>query len=268
MSNSGQSGDCCYLIGIYRTNTPFTQSQQPLCLPSVTLNWPDRHRRLNGCWMVTLVSQRWHTGCSHNAMDTKVTIKFWACSKQSHKGHWGGWLLKGLSNEAERRQTHCGDWIIAAQWLTNGCHVINAYCCKSDSLSPGDSSVFLLPPLHLLWLTNSVHWTMTVATTASPFGDHSYPWATILQWFCLFSTFFVQLIVPPWPVYKRGVFQGRHTGHWSSHPETRFFGFEQPWASQSFFLLLKCGTKVEALCEGGLTNWRQLFCIVTFIMAI
>ena len=42
-----------------------------------------------------------------------------------------------------------------------------------------NASAFLVPPLCLLWPTNSVHWAITVATTVPPFGDHGNPSATL-----------------------------------------------------------------------------------------
>ena len=61
-----------------------------------------------------------------------AAVNFWTCSKQSHKGRRGGWLLKGGSKEAEGRHKHCRGCRMEAQWSpnANGRQVIDAFCCK------------------------------------------------------------------------------------------------------------------------------------------
>ena len=57
------------------------------------------------------ITQSWDgTGRSDLTMDAKVIVKFWVCSKQSHKGRRGGRSFKG-----GRRKAH------ASPWSQNGC---------------------------------------------------------------------------------------------------------------------------------------------------
>ena len=112
-------------------------------------------------------------------MDTTVIVKFWACSKQSHKGRRGGRSLTGHSKEAGGRHTHRRGRRMDARWsaigrLVNKCVLLWTLC-----IDLSDASAFLVPPLCLLWPTSSVHWEITVATTVPPFGDHSNAWATL-----------------------------------------------------------------------------------------
>ena len=76
-------------------------------------NWPGRRWRQKGGWAVASVVQWWYKGRSDIVMDAMVAVKFWACSKQSHKGRRGGRSLKG-----GRRKAHTSPW-----WQT-GCTVV------------------------------------------------------------------------------------------------------------------------------------------------
>ena len=69
-------------------------------------NWPGRRWRQEGGRTIALVVQGWYTARSYIAMDATVAVKFWACSKQSHKGRRGVRLLTGRSKEAGGRHTH------------------------------------------------------------------------------------------------------------------------------------------------------------------
>ena len=79
-------------------------------------NWPGRRWRQKGGRTVALVVQGWHIGRSDIAMDAMVVGKFWACSKQSHKGRRGGRSLTGRSKEAGWRHTHHRGRRMDAQW--------------------------------------------------------------------------------------------------------------------------------------------------------
>ena len=120
-------------------------------------------------------------------MDAMVTVKFWACSKQSHKGRREGRSLTGRSKEAGGRHMHRRGRRMDAQGSAIGRPVKDAYCCK-HFISIWDMLLLLLC---LLWPTNSVHWAITVATTMLPFGDLGNPWATmamVLPPLCLLCT--------------------------------------------------------------------------------
>ena len=97
-------------------------SPYPLYTGAVTFvpPWTGRRWRHNGGTEVALAVQGWHTGCSNLAMDTMVAVKFWACSKQSHKGRRGGRSLAGRSKEAGGRHTHRRGRRINAQGPTIG----------------------------------------------------------------------------------------------------------------------------------------------------
>ena len=90
-------------------------------------SWPGRRWRQKGGRTFALVAQWWYTGRSDIAM---VAVKFWACSKQSHKGRRGGRSLTGGSNEAGGRHTHRHGGRIDAQWSAIGRPVKNTYCCE------------------------------------------------------------------------------------------------------------------------------------------
>ena len=113
-----------------------------------------------------------------------------------------------------------------------------------------NASAFLVPPLCLLWPTNSVHWAITVATTVPPFGDHGNPSATlamVLPPLCL-------LCATCCATTAALVVQGRHKGRAAAVTQKQnFLGLGDHWASWPFFWSLKGGTKVAALCKGGVT---------------
>ena len=89
-------------------------------------NCPGRRWRQKGGRTVALVVQGWYTGRSGIAMDAMVAVKFWACSKQSHKGRRGGRSLTGRSKEAGWRHTHRRGRRMDAQWSAIGRPVKNA----------------------------------------------------------------------------------------------------------------------------------------------
>ena len=93
-------------------------------------NWPGRRWRQKGGRTVALVVQWWYTGRSDIAMDAMVAVKFWACSKQSHKGRRGGRSLTGRSKQAGGRHIHRRGGRMDAQWSAIGRPVKNTYCCE------------------------------------------------------------------------------------------------------------------------------------------
>ena len=175
-----------------------------------------------------------------------VAVKFWACSKQSHRGRRGGRSLKG-----GRRKAH------TSPWWQNGCTVVGHWSPRKKyallwtlCINLSNASDFLVPPLCLRWPFNSVHWAITAATTMPPFGDHGNPSATLA------------MVLPPpcllcatcCPTTAALVVQGRHKGRAAAVTQKQnFLGLGDHWASWPFFWSLKGGTKVAALCKGGLS---------------
>ena len=91
-----------------------------------------------------------------------------------------------------------------------------------------DTPAFLVTPLCLLWLTNSVHWAITVATTVPPFSNHSNTWATmamVLPSLCL-------LCATCCATTAALVVQGRHKGRAAAVTQKQnFLGSGDYWAS-------------------------------------
>ena len=137
---------------------------------------------------VALVVQGWHIGRSDIAMDAMVAVKFWACSKQSHKGRRGGRSLTGRSKEAGHRRGRRMD----AQWSAIGrpvkkCeHCVSIWATRLPSLYHHCAS-FGRPMASIersLWRPLCLHSATT--STLEP------SW----QWFCLHSAFFARPVVP------------------------------------------------------------------------
>ena len=110
-----------------------------------------------------------------------------------------------------------------------------------------------LSPLCLYSISNSVHWTMTVTAEVLPFdefGDHRNSWATMsmaLPSFCLLNANCCAPILS----LNRGVFQGRHKGHWSSTRKTDSFRFRRPLSVLVIVGFAQRWHEAVALCKGG-----------------
>ena len=128
-------------------------------------NWPGRRWRQKGGRTVALVVQGWHIGRSDIAMDAMVAVKFWACSKQSHKGHRGGRSLTGRSKEAGWRHTHRRGRRMDAQWSAIGRPIKNANIVYQFERHVCLPCTTIVPPLADQWRPLSDHC-----------GDH---WASI-----------------------------------------------------------------------------------------
>ena len=160
-------------------NTPL-QRGRDFCASLVLLqNCPGRRWRHKGGWKFALVVQGWHTGCSDLAMDAILAVKFWACSvaQRSPKK-----LVAPRSLKGGRRKAHASPWsqnrcTVVGHWLPRKKYVLLKTLC----INLRDASASLLPPVCLLWPTNSVHWEreITVATLGRPgdlkvaFGDQA-----------------------------------------------------------------------------------------------
>ena len=187
-------------------------------------NWPGRRWRQKGGRTVALVVQGWHIGRSDIAMDAMVAVKFWACSKQSHKGRRGGRSLTGRSKEAGWRPTRRRGRRMDAQWSAIGRPVK----MRTLRINLSDTSAFLVPPLCLLWPTNGVHWAITVTNTVPPFSGHGNTWATmamVLPSLCL-------LCATCCATTAALVVQGRHKGRAAAVTQKHYFlGSGDHWAS-------------------------------------
>ena len=158
-----------------------------------TQNWPGRGWMQKGGRTIALVVQGWHTGRLVIAMDAMVAVKFWACSKQSHKGRRGGRSLTGRSKGRGEANT--------SSWSQNGCTVVghwsprkNAYCCEHCV------SIWatLLPSWHHHYAPFGRLIASIQRSLWRPLCLHSATTATLQppwQWFCLYSASFA------WPVF-------------------------------------------------------------------
>ena len=98
-------------------NTPFRQRLRHFVTLVRRQNRSSRSWRHIRCRSVALVVQVWYTGRSDLTM---VAVKFWACSKQLHKGRWGGRLFTDGPNEARGRHAHRPGRRMDAQWSVIG----------------------------------------------------------------------------------------------------------------------------------------------------
>ena len=88
----------------------------------------------------------------------------------------------GRSQVAQSRQEEYIRIAVVAEWmhrLVIGRPVKNCVLLYTFCINLSYASASLVPPLCLLWPTNSVLWVITVATTVPPFGDQGNRWATL-----------------------------------------------------------------------------------------
>ena len=117
-----------------------------------------------------------------------VAVKFWACSKQSHKGRRGGRSLTGRSKEAGRRHTRIA---VVAERM-HRCRPLvapekNAYSCKHCA----SIWAMLLPPLNHHCASFGRPITPIERSLWRPLCDYGNPWATmamVLLPLCLLYT--------------------------------------------------------------------------------
>ena len=120
-------------------------------------NRPGRRWRQKGGRTVALVVQGWHIGGSDIAMDAMVAVKFWACSKQSHKGRRRGRSLTGRSKEAGWRHTHRRGRRMDAQWSAISRPVNNANMVHQFERQVCLPCTTIVPPLADQWRPLSNH---------------------------------------------------------------------------------------------------------------
>ena len=240
---------------VYFTNTPFTQGLWPFCLHCATTKLArsplKADRRQNSCLGRSMVVHRTfrHRHGRHGRHE--VLSMFKTVAQRSPRRSVAHGPLKG-----GRRKAH------KSPWWHNGCTVVGHWSPRIKyvvlwtlCINLSNASAFLVPPLCLLWPTNSVHRAITVATTVPPFRDHGNPSATlamVLPPLCL-------LCATCWATEADLVVQGRHKGRAAAVTQKQnFLGLGDHWASWTLFWSLKGGTKVAALCKGGLRKLTQV----------
>ena len=193
-------------------------------------NCPGRRWRQKGGRTVALVVQGWYTGRSGIAMDAMVAVKFWACSKQSHKGRRGGRSLTGRSKEAGWRHTHRRGRRMDAQWSAIGRPVKNAnivYQFERLVCLPCTTTV---PPLDDQWRPLSDHCGDHCASIQRPrqhlshHGDGSaFTLPSLRDLLCHYSCF--------------GRSRKAQGSCCSSYTETKLSGFRRPLSVLTIFMV-------------------------------
>ena len=246
-------------VGI-NPNTPFTRGMRPFwlhCATTKLVRSPLKaERRQNGCLGRSM------PGGTQDVQTSPWTP--WSPWSFEHiqNSRQGGRSLTGRSKDAGGRHTHRRGGRMDAQWSAIGRPRKKYVLLWTLCINLSNASAFLVPPLCLLWPTNSVHWAITVATTVPPFGDHGKPSATLA------------MVLPPLCLHPATccattaalVVQGRHKGRAAAVTQKQnFLGLGDRWASWPFFWSLKGGTKVAALCKRGLTTTVNIItcCLMT-----
>ena len=161
----------------------------------------------------------------------EVLSLFKTVAKRSPRMSVANRSLKGGRMKAHTSPTGC---TVVGHWSPHNKHVLLWTLCINLS----NSSAFLVPPLCLLWPTNSVQWAITMTTTVPPFGDHDNPSATlamVLSSFCL-------LCATNCTTTAALVVQGRHKGRAAAVTQKQnFLGLGDHWASWPFVWSLKGG---------------------------
>ena len=165
------------------------------------------------------------------AMDAMVAVKFWAFSKQLHKGRQAGRSLTSCWKEAGE-DTHIAvvpEWMRRVRPLVTPLkmHTVVYIVYEFD-----DASASLVPPLCFLYPTNSIHQVIPVATTVPPFSDHSNHWATMAMApppLCLLCTTCCATIAV---LVVQGMHKGRAAAVTQKH---NFLGLGDHWASWWIF---------------------------------
>ena len=229
------------------TSLTIVQGLRPFCLHCATKKLArsplKAERRQNGCLGRSMVVHRTfgHRHGRHGRLE--VLSMFKTVAQRSPRRSVAHRSLKGGRGEAH-----------TSPWWQNGCTVVGHWSPHKKyvllwtlCINLSNASAFLVPPLCILWLTNSVHWAIKVATTVPPFGDHGNPSTTlamVLTPLCL-------LCATGCATTAALVVQGRHKGRAAAVTQKQnFLGLGDHWASWPFFWSLKGGTKVAALCKG------------------
>ena len=193
-------------------------------------NWPGRRWRQKGGRTVALVVQGWHTGRSDIAMDAMVAGKFWACSKQSHKGRRGGRSLTGRSKEAGWRHTHRRGRRMDAQWSAIGRPVKNANIVYQFERHVCLPCTTIVLPLADQWRPLSDYCGDHCASIQRPrqhLSHHSngsaFTLPSLCDLLCHYSSF--------------GRSRKAQGSCCSSYTETELFGFQRPLSVLTIFMV-------------------------------
>ena len=193
-------------------------------------NCPGRRWRQKGGRTVALVVQGWYTGRSGIAMDAMVAVKFWACSKQSHKGRRGGRSLTGRSKEAGWRHTHRRGRRMDAQWSAIGRPVKNANIVYQFERHVCLPCTTIVPPLDDQWRPLSDHCGDHCASIQRPrqhlshHGDGSaFTLPSLRDLFCHYNSF--------------GRSRKAQGSCCSSYTETELSGFQRPLSVLTIFMV-------------------------------
>ena len=193
-------------------------------------NCPGRRWRQKGGRTVALVVQGWYTGRSGIAMDAMVAVKFWACSKQSHKGRRGGRSLTGRSKEAGWRHTHRRGRRMDAQWSAIGRPVKNANIVYQFERLVCLPCTTIVPPLDDQWRPLSDHCGDHCASIQRPrqhlshHGDGSaFTLPSLRDLLCHYNSF--------------GRSRKAQGSCCSSYTETELSGFRRPLSVLTIFMV-------------------------------
>ena len=193
-------------------------------------NCPGRRWRQKGGRTIALVVQGWYTGRSGIAMDAMVAVKFWACSKQSHKGRRGGRSLTGRSKEAGWRHTHRRGRRMDAQWSAIGRPVKNANIVYQFERHVCLPCTTIVPPLDDQWRPLSEHCGDNCASIQRPrqhlshHGDGSaFTLPSLRDLLCHYNSF--------------GRSRKAQGSCCSSYTETELSGFRRPLSVLTIFMV-------------------------------
>ena len=242
------------LIGYFSmmTSLAFTQGLQPLCLPCATTKLArlplEAQRRPKGCLGHSRVAQRTFRPCQGRHGCHEVLSMFKAVAQRSLRRSVAHRSLKG-----GRRKAH------TLPWSQKGCTGVDHWLPRKKKAHNCKHCVSIWAMLLLLLYHHSASFGRPIASTEQPMWQplclHSATTATLeppWQWFCVHSASFALPVVP---LYSILVIERRHTGCAAAVKQNQnFLGLGKQWASWSFFWSLKGGTKVAALCKGGLSN--------------
>ena len=226
-----QSFDVFFDLRLNRLLIPPLHRGCDLCASLVRpQNCPGRRWRQKGGRTVALVVQGWYTGRSGIAMDAMVAVKFWACSKQSHKGRRGGRSLTGHSKEAGWRHTHRRGRRMDAQWSAIGRPVKNANIVYQFERHVCLPCTTIVPPLDDQWRPLSDHCGDHCASIQRPrqhlshHGDGSaFTLPSLRDLLCHYNSF--------------GRSRKAQGSCCSSYTETELSGFRRPLSVLTIFMV-------------------------------
>ena len=174
-----------------------------------------------------------------------VAVKFWACSKQSHKGRRGGRSLTGRSKEAGWRHTHRRGRRMDAQWSAIGRPIKNANIVYQFERQVCLPCTTIVPPLADQWRPLSDHCGDHCASIQRPrqnlshHGNGSaFTLPSLRDLLCHYSSF--------------GRSRKAQGSCCSSYTETELSGFRRPLSVLTMFMV------AQRRHEGRSPVWRGL----------